>query len=152
MVKWKGSEGGHAVDNAVAADGPATREPAARAHNILVAEDDPLNQLLVAAILQEAGCEAELAGNGQSALAKLDKSDFDLVIMDNHMPVMTGIEAIKIIRNRADEKRFVPILSLTADATGGSMERCASAGANIYMAKPFLAAVTTLARYDTTCV
>ena len=82
----------------------------------------------------------------------MEKAHFDLIIMDDHMPVMTGIEAIKIIRKRADGKRFIPILSLTADASDGSREGCASAGANVYMAKPFkvdrfLAAVTTLARY-----
>ena len=85
-------------------------------------------------------------------MAKLEKADFDLIVMDNHMPVMTGIEAIEIIRSRADGKRFVPILALAADATGDTGKRCASAGANVHMAKPFkvdrfLAAVDTLARY-----
>ena len=129
-----------------------TPEPAAIAFSILIADDNPLMQELVLTILQGAGCETELAENGQIALAKLEKGDFDLIIMDNQMPVMTGIEAIKIIRSRADGKRFIPILSLTADASDGSMEKCASAGANVYMAKPFkvngfLATVRTLARY-----
>jgi CheY-like chemotaxis protein len=145
----------HAAENAVTKDGsaPAAKpHPAAGAYNILIAEDHPLIRALVSTILKDAGCEPELAENGQKALSKLDKADFDLIIMDNHMPVMTGIEAIKIIRGRVDGKRFIPILSLTADATDGSRESCASAGANVYMAKPFkvdrfLAAVTTLARY-----
>jgi CheY-like chemotaxis protein len=134
-------------------DGPAdTPEPAAVAFSILVADDNPLMQELVLTILQGAGCETETADNGHAALAKLEKADFDLIIMDNHMPVMTGVEAIKVIRSREDGKRFIPILSLTADVTGGSREICASAGANVYMEKPFkvdsfLAAVTTLARY-----
>jgi len=130
----------------------ATSEHAAVAFSILIADDNPLMQELVLTILLGAGCEIELAENGQIALAKLEKADFDLIIMDNHMPVMTGIEAIKVIRSREDWKRFIPILSLTADASDGSREGCASAGANVYMAKPFkvdrfLAAVTTLARY-----
>ena len=130
----------------------ATPKSASGGYNILIAEDNALIQDLVLTILEDAGCEAELAENGQTALVKLETADFDLIIMDNHMPVMTGIEAIKIIRSRADGKRFIPILSLTADASDGSREGCASAGANVYMEKPFkvdrfLAAVTTLARY-----
>ena len=130
----------------------ATPKASACAYHILIAEDDELIQELVLTILADAGCEAELAGNGQKALVKLEMADFDLIIMDNHMPVMTGIEAIKIIRSRADGKRFTPILSLTADSGNGSREGCASAGANLYMEKPFkvdrfLAAVTTLAGY-----
>ncbi len=132
--------------------GPASRaEPVAGALFILIADDNPLMQELVSTILKGAGYETELAENGRIALAKLEKADFDLIIMDNEMPVMTGIEAIKIIRSRADEKRFIPILSLTAGVTGGSREMCALAGANLHMEKPFkvnrlLAAVTTLAR------
>lgn len=142
-------------ENSFADDGAAsaaTHEPADIAYCILIAEDNPLMQELVLTILTGAGCETEFAENGQIALAKLEKADFDLIIMDNHMPVMTGVEAIKVIRSREDGKRFIPILSLTADVTGGAREICASAGANVYMEKPFkvdrfLAAVTTLARY-----
>jgi len=142
-------------ENSFADDGSAsaaTPEPSAIAYHILIAEDNPLVQELVLTILKGAGYEAELADNGQAALAKMEEAHFDLIIMDNQMPVMTGIEAIKIIRTRRDGKRFIPILSLTADASDGSREGCASAGANVYMAKPFkkdrfLAAVTTLARY-----
>ncbi len=136
-------------------DGPgcaATPKSTAVAYNILIAEDNALIQELVLTILTAAGCETEFAENGRTALVKLETADFDLIIMDNHMPVMSGIEAIKIIRSRADGKRFIPILSLTADASDELREGCASAGANVYMEKPFkvdrfLAAVTTLARY-----
>ena len=136
-------------------DGPgsaATPKSTAEAYHILIAEDNALIQELVLTILTGAGCETELAENGRTALVKLETADFDLIIMDNHMPVMSGIEAIKIIRSRADGKRYIPILSLTADASDESREGCASAGANVYMEKPFkvdsfMAAVTTLARY-----
>ena len=93
----------------------ATPEPVAGALLILIADDNPLMQELVSTILKGAGYETELAENGQIALAKLEKADFDLIVMDNHMPVMTGVEAIKVIRSREDGKRFIPILSLTAD-------------------------------------
>ena len=131
---------------------PATPEPVARALFVLITDDNPLMQELVSTVLKGAGYETELAENGQIALAKLEKADFDLIIMDNDMPVMTGIEAIKIIRSRADGKRLVPILSLTAGVVGGSSEMSAPGGANVHMEKPFkvrrlLAAVTTLARH-----
>ena len=82
---------------------PVAPEPVAGALLILIADDNPLMQELVSTILKGAGCKTELAENGQIALAKLEKADFDLIIMDNHMPVMTGVEAIKVIRSREDE-------------------------------------------------
>jgi CheY-like chemotaxis protein/anti-sigma regulatory factor (Ser/Thr protein kinase) len=108
----------------------------ARAYTVLVAEDHPINLKLAMALLQAAGCETDFAGNGQQALAKLEKSEYDLIVMDSQMPVMTGIEAIKAIRRRPDWKRATPILSLTADAMKGAEDYHAMAGADAYMSKP----------------
>jgi PAS domain S-box-containing protein len=121
-------------------------------YRILVAEDHPINLKLVLALLQAAGCEAHCVENGRQALAELDNADFDLVILDSLMPVMTGIEAIAVIRSRPDWKRFVPILSLTAHAMKGAEEYHTSAGADLYMSKPlrsdrFIGAVNRLARH-----
>jgi PAS domain S-box-containing protein len=135
----------------------AGREPAARpAHSagpyrVLVAEDHPINLKLVAALLQAGGFEARCVQNGRQALAEFDIEDFDLVIMDSQMPVMTGIEAISVIRSRSDWKRFIPILSLTAHAMKGAEEYHTSAGADLYMSKPlssgsFIGAVNRLAK------
>jgi CheY-like chemotaxis protein len=120
-------------------------------YRILVAEDHPINLKLVVALLQAAGCEAHCAQNGRQALTKLDLADFDLIVMDSQMPVMTGIEAIAVIRSRSDWKRFIPILSLTAHAMKGAEEYHTSAGADLYMSKPlrsdcFIGAVNRLAK------
>jgi two-component system, sensor histidine kinase len=108
----------------------------APAYRVLVAEDHPINLKLAMALLQAAGCEAHFAENGQQVLTKLEKNEFDLIIMDTQMPIMTGIEAMKTIRRRSDWKRATPILSLTADAMKGAEEYHAMAGADAYMSKP----------------
>jgi PAS domain S-box-containing protein len=120
-------------------------------YRVLVAEDHPINLKLVVALLQAAGCKARCVQNGRQALAEFDAEDFDLVIMDSQMPVMTGIEAIAVIRSRSDWKRFIPILSLTAHAMKGAEEYHTSAGADLYMSKPlrsdcFIGAVNRLAK------
>ena len=113
------------------------RENDACTYMVLVAEDHQINLHLILAVLDVAGCETELAANGLQALAKLDKADFDLIIMDSQMPMLDGLEATKRIRSRSDWKSRIPILSLTADASEGAEERVLSAGTNVYMTKPF---------------
>jgi PAS domain S-box-containing protein len=120
-------------------------------YKVLVAEDHPINLKLVVALLQAAGCEARCASNGVEALEELERASFDLIVMDSQMPVMTGIEAIAIIRSRHDWKRCTPILSLTAHAMRGAEEYHTSAGADVYMSKPlrsdcFIGAVKGLAQ------
>jgi two-component system, sensor histidine kinase len=127
-----------------------TNANVACAYRVLIAEDHPINLKLVLALLEAAGCQTESVRDGRQALAKLDRSDFDLIIMDSQMPVMNGLEAITVIRSRRDWKRHVPILSLTADAMKGADEYHTSAGANLYMSKPlrsdcFIGAVKHLA-------
>jgi PAS domain S-box-containing protein len=122
-----------------------------RPYRVLVAEDHPINLKLVVALLEAAGCEARSAQNGEEALAALDKSDFDLIIMDSQMPILTGVEAITMIRHRSDWKQRIPIMSLTAHAMRGAEEYHTSAGADIYMSKPirsdcFIGAVKKLAK------
>ena len=143
----------------IAADGIASSAgayPAARPtlnagqYRVLVGEDHAINLRLVAALLQAAGCEARCVQNGRQVLAEFDIADFDLIIMDSQMPVMTGIEAIAAIRSRCDWKRFIPILSLTAHAMKGAEEYHTLAGADLYMSKPlrgdcFIGAVNRLA-------
>jgi CheY-like chemotaxis protein len=142
------------ADGAVSPDGgqPAAR-PAHRTgpYRVLAAEDHAINLKLIMALLQAAGCEAHSVENGRQVLAELDIVDFDLIVMDSQMPVMTGIEAIATIRSRSDWKRFIPILSLTAHAMKGAEEYHTSAGADLYMSKPlrcdcFIGAVNRLAK------
>ncbi len=120
-------------------------------YDVLVAEDHPINLKLLVALLQAAGCCFRCAVNGVEVLAEFENADFDLIVMDSQMPVMTGIEAIEIIRMREDWKRLVPILSLTAHAMKGAEEYHTAAGADLYMSKPlrgdcFIGAVKSLAQ------
>jgi CheY-like chemotaxis protein len=117
--------------------GGGALENYAGAYMVLVAKDHQINLNLILAVLDFAGCETELAANGQQASVQLDKADFDLIIMDSKMPMLDGLEATKRIRSRSDWKSGIPILSLTADAAEGAEERTLSAGANVYRIKPF---------------
>ncbi|MGA7326574.1 MAG: response regulator [Rhodomicrobium sp.] len=104
---------------------------------VLVAEDHPFNLKLILALLQASGCSARCAQDGREALAMLEERDFDLIVMDSQMPLLTGLEAIANIRRRNDWKACIPILSLTANAMRGAEEVHTSAGADLYMSKPF---------------
>jgi signal transduction histidine kinase/FixJ family two-component response regulator/HPt (histidine-containing phosphotransfer) domain-containing protein len=104
---------------------------------VLVAEDDATNQLITRTILQNAGYDVEIAGTGAEAVAALERSAFDLVLMDIRMPGMGGIEATRRIRAGADGKARVPVIALTADAMLGVREDYLASGMDDYISKPF---------------
>lgn len=107
--------------------------------NILVAEDNPTNQLVISKILEHAGHKCVLVNNGKHALDRLEHSMFDLIIMDMQMPEMGGIEAAKIYHfSRADDKK-VPIIILTANATIEAKRECKEANIDAYLTKPIVA-------------
>jgi CheY-like chemotaxis protein len=144
LQDWAG-----AADEAIP-DEAAGELEAGCGYRVLIAEDHPINLKLALALLQAAGCQTHVAENGREALAALENDGFDLIVMDSHMPVMSGIDAIKAIRRRSDWKCRIPILSLTAHAMKGAEEYHAMAGADLYMSKPlrsdrFVAAVKQLA-------
>ena len=101
---------------------------------ILVAEDHPINQQLLSALLDERGeINYEMVENGQLALEKLEKTEYDLVFLDIHMPVRDGIETIKIIKESGIS---TPVVALTANAVSGDKEKFLSLGFDGYIAKP----------------
>jgi signal transduction histidine kinase/DNA-binding NarL/FixJ family response regulator/HPt (histidine-containing phosphotransfer) domain-containing protein len=106
-----------------------------RTPQILLVEDNAVNQKVVLAILSKRGFHVEIAANGLEALAAVQKSQFDLVLMDVQMPYMDGIEATRKIR---EELRMteLPIIAMTAHAMTGDRERCLNAGMNDYASKP----------------
>ena len=105
---------------------------------LLVAEDNPVNQMVVLAMLESSGAEVIQVPNGHEALAALDGSSFDLVLMDCQMPLLDGYEATRQIRRReADSGRHLPIVALTANAMVGDEEKCLAAGMDFYLSKPF---------------
>jgi PAS domain S-box-containing protein len=131
--------GGHGhVPLALAANPPAPAPVAPR--RILLAEDNPVNQLLATRLLENAGHIVVLARNGKEAVDLLSAGAFDVVLMDIQMPVMGGLEAIE--RIRAAERTtggHVRVVALTAQAMRGDRERCLATGADGYLAKPFSA-------------
>jgi len=103
---------------------------------VLVAEDNPVNQLIVAKILAKVGCVVELVENGGEALDVLQRRHFDVVLMDINMPIMDGVAATKLIRELDSPFREVPIVGLSANALQGDRERYLAIGMNEYLTKP----------------
>jgi two-component system sensor histidine kinase RpfC len=103
---------------------------------ILVAEDNRTNQMVIARILERAGHEVVLAGNGEEALEELKSGSFDITLMDLHMPVMGGIEAAKLYRFVTRTSPRMPIVALTADATPEARAECLDAGMEACLTKP----------------
>jgi len=102
---------------------------------ILLAEDDEVNQQMAVAMLTKRGYQVEVAENGREAVEALDDGKFDLVLMDEQMPEMDGIEATTVIRNNPDYQDL-PIIAMTAHAMAGDRERFLEAGMNDYVSKP----------------
>jgi len=108
-----------------------------QALNILVAEDNLSNQMLIRAILTKLGHQITLANNGREAVAQLEAQMFDLILMDMQMPELDGLEATKQIREFNDSvKSSIPVIALTANALSGDKERVLEAGMNDYLTKP----------------
>jgi CheY-like chemotaxis protein len=103
---------------------------------VLVAEDNKVNQKLAKAILENAGHEVVVAGNGSDAVAAWMQQRFDVVLMDVQMPVMDGLEASSAIRKAENGTGRIPIIALTANAMSGDRERCLASGMDDYLTKP----------------
>jgi signal transduction histidine kinase/CheY-like chemotaxis protein len=105
---------------------------------VLVAEDNNINVLVLKRFLEKWGICYRVANNGKYALEMLDKENFDLVLMDIHMPDMDGEEATKIIRQHKDERiKKIPIVALTANASVDTQQKLLNNGFNSYISKPF---------------
>jgi len=104
---------------------------------VLLVEDNDINRLYASSILKMWGCRFETAENGVVALEKIRNFDFDVVLMDIQMPVMDGFETTKAIRQGDSQKKSVPIIALTANATQKDIEKCLAAGMNDCIIKPF---------------
>jgi CheY-like chemotaxis protein len=116
---------------------PAAAPPRGPKLRILVAEDNPINQMLALRLLEKAGHSAAAAGNGEEVLAAIARESFDLVLMDVQMPVMDGFEATALIRQQEKGTgRHLPIVAMTAHAMKGDREKCLEAGMDGYVAKP----------------
>ena len=104
---------------------------------ILLAEDNPVNQLVVLRLLENRGHQVQVVSDGRAALEAGARESFDLVLMDVQMPEMDGLEATRILRDREKAGvRSVPIVAMTAHAMQGDREKCLAAGMQGYLAKP----------------
>jgi len=115
-----------------------------RGLRVLVVDDNRTNQKIASAMLQRLACEPTIAGDGREALEILDRSEFDLVLMDCHMPVLDGYQTTVLLRSWRDEPSphrrkmsTLPVIALTADVVLGNESRCAAAGMDDFLAKPF---------------
>ena len=113
----------------------ADTEP--RGLKILLAEDNRINQKVALAMLDSGGHAVDIAENGRQAVDAVERGDYDVVLMDIHMPEMDGVAATKAIRELADpDKASITIIALTANAMAGSRETYLAAGMNEYVSKP----------------
>ncbi|MEW6119524.1 MAG: ATP-binding protein [Pseudomonadota bacterium] len=104
---------------------------------VLMVEDHPVNQKVLAHQLGEMGLAYTVASGGREALEQLARERYDLVLMDWQMPEMDGLEATRRIRQLPGATGHVPIVALTANASAGFRETCLAAGANDYLSKPY---------------
>ena len=103
---------------------------------LLVADDNPINLAVARAILEAAGASVETAAHGAEALERLRVEPFDVVLMDVHMPVMDGIEAVSRIRGGQAGRTDIPIIALTGDSMAGEEQRLMALGFDALQAKP----------------
>lgn len=103
---------------------------------ILVAEDNPTNQKFLARILNRAGYDVDVVHNGEEALDALEVGEYQLVIVDMHMPVMDGIQTAKLYRFIHPTRPRVPFIMLTASTTTDAKLECEAAGIETFLTKP----------------
>lgn len=105
---------------------------------ILVADDNQINLTLAKKLLSKWGIKADFAANGLDAYQMVMVKDYDLILMDLHMPVMDGLEATKIIRKQPQEKyKTIPIIALTGSVFGLDLENLQQEGLTDHFLKPY---------------
>jgi signal transduction histidine kinase len=120
---------------------PSTRDQImgapGRSLRVLLAEDNPTNQLVATRFLQRGGHQVTTVADGKAAIARWEEDTFDVVLMDVQMPEVDGFEATKAIRSKEkDGEARTPIIAMTAHAMPGDRDRCLEAGMDDYVSKP----------------
>lgn len=119
-----------------AADRLEATQRTVRPRRILLAEDNPVNQKIAIGLLRPQGHTVEIANNGREAVDAAAAHEFDVILMDMHMPEMGGIDATRAIRALPGKRAEIPIIALTAMVDAGSVQQGLDAGINDYVAKP----------------
>ncbi len=105
---------------------------------VLIAEDNPINQKLLARLLQKISIDFTIVSNGEEAVIAFRKDKYDIVFMDIHMPVMDGLEATRLIRNENKSLNYgVKIIAMTANIMKEDLDGFMKIGMNDVMTKPF---------------
>jgi signal transduction histidine kinase/CheY-like chemotaxis protein/HPt (histidine-containing phosphotransfer) domain-containing protein len=116
----------------------ASDVPAHAYKKVLVAEDNPTNQILIETFLKKLGLAHRVVSNGLECIRALEEETFDAILMDCGMPVMDGYEATQKIRQREGKGKIsIPIIALTAHAMEEEKQKCLSVGMTDYLSKPF---------------
>ena len=106
--------------------------------NILIAEDNSINQMIIKKVFADWGATIDLADNGKICVEKLQQGKYDIILMDIQMPEMDGNAAARMIRTELTEPfRSIPIMAMTAHATSSEKQKCFDSGMNEYISKPF---------------
>jgi PAS domain S-box-containing protein len=108
-----------------------------RGGRVLVAEDNPTNQIIVVTMLEKLGLRVDTVANGAEAVTAVKTMPYDMVLMDMQMPEMDGLEATKLIRQLPEPLGRIPIVGVTANAFREDHERCIEAGMQSVVTKPF---------------
>jgi PAS domain S-box-containing protein len=123
------------VDEAVQAPEPVSARGNFIGKRVLLAEDNPLSQEIMLEMLDDLGCEADVAVDGLQAVDCVRQRSYDLILMDMQMPKLDGIAATQAIRTLPDSSA-TPIIALTANAFADDRQRCLDAGMNGHIGKP----------------
>ncbi|MBG0830255.1 MASE1 domain-containing protein [Planomonospora sp. ID67723] len=117
--------------------GGEAAEASSRRSRLLLVEDNELNRMAAMEVLTLLGYHADLATNGEEAIAMTEKTQYQAILMDCQMPVMDGYTATTVLRRREGAARRTPVIALTAGAFAEDRQRCLAAGMDDFIAKPF---------------
>jgi two-component system CheB/CheR fusion protein len=106
--------------------------------NVLVVDDSEPNLFVFVKFLKLSGYQVDGATNGRAALALVDTTDYDLILMDCRMPILDGYATTQQLRQKERGRYHTPVIAMTANAMRGDREKCLAAGMDDYISKPMM--------------
>jgi CheY-like chemotaxis protein/anti-sigma regulatory factor (Ser/Thr protein kinase) len=117
--------------------------------NILIAEDNAINTLVLEKMLERLGHKVTVAVNGEEAIQAAINQPYDIIFMDVHMPIINGLDATRAIKEKLPPEKYPRIIAVTANALKGDREKCLAAGMDDYISKPVkLEVLATILRHQ----